>query len=284
MGERILILAPLRGVTIRLFRAVFSRQISASGFTEAFTPFITANAGFNPLKDRELKGATCENGIRLTPQFIGKDPVAFAECLKKIKDAGYESADLNCGCPYPMVRNKGRGSGLLRNPSLLEKMIETGCSILGEKRFSIKTRLGVERTDELLRFVPMFNRYPLRFVTVHARTAVQMYDGECDQGALAEIIAASLNQIIPNGDIPLNAAPDKAMIGRAFIRSLAHCPDIRDLLAQYMEQSRHEVCGECHVLGRMKELLAYWKNDAKWRERWKSIKISRSIDELKMSL
>lgn len=284
MNSKSLILAPLRGVTIRLFRVVFSRQIIASGFTEAITPFITANSGFNPLKDRELKGESIENGIKLTPQFIGKDPAALEECLKKIKDAGYEYADLNCGCPYPMVRNKGRGSGLIANPLLLEKMIDTGCSILGENRFSIKTRLGIRRANELVRLIPMINRYPLRFVTVHARTAVQMYDGQCNQEALDEIAAKSINPIIPNGDIPIDTHLNRAMIGRAFIRSLANCPDIRQLLAEYMERTRLEVCGDSHVLGRMKELLAYWKDEGCWRERWKLIKIARSIDELKMSL
>lgn len=47
-----LILAPLRGVTIRCFRRVFADAIRAAGFTEAITPFITANAGVDPLRDR----------------------------------------------------------------------------------------------------------------------------------------------------------------------------------------------------------------------------------------
>ena len=49
-----LILAPLRGVTIRCFRETFAKEIAEAGFTEAVTPFVTANAGVDPLKDREL--------------------------------------------------------------------------------------------------------------------------------------------------------------------------------------------------------------------------------------
>ena len=49
-----MILAPLRGVTIRCFREVFTEQIREAGFTEAITPFLSANPGFDPLKDREL--------------------------------------------------------------------------------------------------------------------------------------------------------------------------------------------------------------------------------------
>ena len=51
-----MILAPLRGVTIRCFRETFADEILAAGFTEAITPFITANAGYDPLRDRELSG------------------------------------------------------------------------------------------------------------------------------------------------------------------------------------------------------------------------------------
>ena len=128
-----MILAPLRGVTIRCFREVFTEQIREVGFTEAITPFLSANPGFDPLKDRELRGAPDQ--IKVTPQFIGKDPESLRACLLRIKEAGYDTADLNCGCPYPMVRNKGRGSGLLRTPAILEKMIAVGCETMGEGKF-----------------------------------------------------------------------------------------------------------------------------------------------------
>ena len=70
-----MILAPLRGVTIRCFRATFAAEIRAAGFTETVTPFISAMPGVDPLKDRELADPTHEP-VKLTPQFIGKDPEA----------------------------------------------------------------------------------------------------------------------------------------------------------------------------------------------------------------
>ena len=93
-----MILAPLRGVTIRCFRETFAEEIRAVGFTEAITPFITANAGYDPLKDRELRdrgSGIRDQGLRVTPQFIGKDPEALRTCLEKVKAAGYDTADLN---------------------------------------------------------------------------------------------------------------------------------------------------------------------------------------------
>ena len=197
-----MILAPLRGVTIRCFRETFAPEIAAAGFTEAVTPFISAIAGVDPLADRELRGGPDCGGLKVTPQFIGKDPDALRRCLERIKSAGFDTADLNCGCPFPMVRNKGRGSGLLRHSDTLRRMLEAGCETMGPRKFSVKARLGVERGDELVSLMPIFNSFPLRFLTVHGRVARQMYDGECDNEAVSLVAAESKAPVVLNGDIP----------------------------------------------------------------------------------
>ena len=293
------ILAPLRGVTIRCFREVFAEQIREVGFTEAITPFLSANPGFDPLKDRELRGAPDQ--IKVTPQFIGKDPESLRACLLRIKEAGYDTADLNCGCPYPMVRNKGRGSGLLRTPAILEKMIAVGCETMGEGKFSVKARLGFDGNDELLALMPMLNSFPLRFLTVHARNARQMYGGECDWEAFRKVAAVAKMPIVANGDLPLQShmAPceqdceseisrrdtktQSVMIGRAFIRQLGMRDDIGELLSRYIDASSAELCGPSPVLGRMKELIAYWKDLPRWKRLWPVIKIARTLDELRLA-
>ena len=283
-------MAPLRGVTIRCFREVFSGQIHEAGFAEAVTPFISANPGVDPLKDRELAlspVATCDT-IKVTPQFIGKDPASLRTCLLRIKEAGYDTADLNCGCPYPMVRNKGRGSGLLRTPAVLEKMIATGCETMGEGRFSVKARLGFDRNDELLALMPMINSYPLRFLTVHARNARQMYDGECDWDAFDKVAAAARMPVVANGDLALPTERpcgySDVMIGRSFIRALGMRDDANELLSKYMNASLAELCGPSPVLGRMKELTAYWKDLPRWKRLWPIVKIARTLDELQQLL
>lgn len=289
-----MILAPLRGVTIRCFRETFAAEIAAAGFTESVTPFITAAPGYDPLKDRELRGLTpsarapAASALLITPQFIGKDPVALRDCLVRVKDAGFETADLNAGCPFPMVRNKGRGSGLLKTPDVLRRMLEVGCEVMGPNRFSLKTRLGVERKDELFALMPLVNEFPLRYLTVHARTAKQMYEGSVDRSAFAAIASAARVPLVENGDIPFpspSAAPrDSLMIGRGFVRSLGAREDARELLLRYLDASAAELSGDHAVLGRMKELLSYWREIPAWGRRWNVIKICRSIDELKMSV
>jgi len=292
-----MILAPLRGVTIRCFRETFADVIRDVGFTEAITPFIPAMPGLDPLKDRELQGtahrlSSSANALLLTPQFIGKDPVALKQCLEKIKAAGYETADLNCGCPFPMVRNKGRGSGILRTPEVLRRMMEVGCTVMGEGRFSVKARLGVARPDELLSLMPLVNEFPLRFLTVHARTALQMYEGSCDVEMGERVAKVAKMPIVLNGDIPFSPSsvqpsafglqPHDLMIGRSFIRYLGTRDDIGELLDRYVEASRAELCGDHPVIGRLKELLSYWKELPQWKRRWPVLKLARSIGELKI--
>ena len=288
-----MILAPLRGVTIRSFRETFADEIRAAGFTEAITPFITANAGYDPMKDRELRdqgSGIRDRGLRVTPQFIGKDPEALRGCLEKVKTAGYDTADLNCGCPFPMVRNKGRGSGILRTPDVLRRMLEVGCEVMGPGKFSMKARLGVDRSDELLKLMPMINEFPLRFLTVHARTARQMYTGIVDAGGLEEVWKVAKVPIVRNGDVEFpvekrsgDRFPVK-MIGRSFVRWLGTREDSDELLGRYIAASQAELCGDRPVLGRMKELIAYWKDLPRWQRRWNVIKLCRMVDELKSCL
>ena len=288
-----MILAPLRGVTIRCFRETFADEIRGAGFTEAVTPFISAIPGFNPLQDRELREREVgnrEQGLKVTPQFIGKDPLALRVCLEKVKAAGYDTADLNCGCPYPMVRNKGRGSGLLRTPDVLRRMLEVGCDVMGPGKFSIKARLGVDRNGELLGLMPMINEFPLRFLTVHARTARQMYGGIIDDEGLGKVAAVSKVPVVRNGDVEFPLSEKRSgdrfpvMIGRSFVRWLGTREDSGELLSRYIAASQAELCGDRPVLGRMKELIAYWKELPRWRRRWDIIKLCRSVDELKSCL
>ena len=287
-----MILAPLRGVTIRCFRETFAEEIRDAGFIEAITPFITANAGYDPLKDRELRdqgSGIGDQGLRVTPQFIGKDPEALRVCLEKIKAAGYDTADLNCGCPFPMVRNKGRGSGILRTPDVLRRMLEVGCEVMGAGKFSMKARLGVDRNDELLKLMPMINGFPLRFLTVHARTARQMYEGSCDWKAVEAIENSAQVPVVRNGDIACIGASDHptirpVMVGRSFVRSLGEREDSDELLNRYIVASQAELCGDRPVLGRMKELISYWKDLPRWKRRWNIIKLCRTVDELKSCL
>ena len=271
---------------MRTFRAVFADAIREAGFAGAFAPFIPANPGFRFSKrlfSDILPDRDC--GLEIVPQAIGKDPHSLREWCKAVKDLGYARADLNAGCPFPMIRRKGRGSGLLRSPDVLERMLEAGCDEMGDGNFSLKTRLGVDRNDELSAIMPMICRYPLAVLTIHARTAKQMYEGQVDRTAFGEIAASAGLPVMYNGDASAaDYGGSPLMVGRGFVRSLAERPDIRELLARYIEASRMELCGDAPVLGRMKELISYWRGVPRWRDLWPVVKMCRSVQELECAI
>ena len=290
MSSKVLLLAPLRGVTIRTFRAVFSRQIREVGFAAAFAPFIPANPGLR-VTDRLFAEipSPVEDELPIVPQVITRHPDAMRVFLMACRDRGFSRVDLNAGCPFPMIRRRGRGSALLANPALLERLLETGCEVMGPGKFSVKTRLGIERPYELLKLMPLFNRYPLAALTVHARTAEQMYGGKCDVAAFCEVAASSTNPVVYNGDVETSSIPSicpsttPLMIGRGFVRALGRSDGSTKLLARYIDVSVAELCGDRPVLGRVKELLAYWAEaDDRWRRLWPMVKICRSVAELRL--
>ena len=135
--------------------------------------------------------------------------------------------------------------------------------------------------------MPMINEFPLRFLTVHARTARQMYEGRCDGEMLEQVAGASKVPIVRNGDVEFEISDKRVgtrfptMIGRSFIRWLGTREDVGELLERYIAASQEELFGERPVLGRMKELLAYWKDLPQWKRRWPVLKLARSLDELK---
>ena len=300
-------LAPLRGVTIRAFRETFAGAIREAGFTGAVAPFIPANPGFRASRkifsDLEpfpsslppspstspstfnLSPLTFNLSLPLVPQVIGKDPASLRDWCKAVKDLGFDRADLNAGCPFPMIVRRGRGSGLFKTPDVLERLLEAGCDEMGPGRFSLKTRLGLARPDELRALMPMINRYPLAMLTVHARTAQQMYEGEVDRAVFDEILSLSKNPVIYNGDLSIDEGTSGGdcagvMVGRGFVRALGARDDAHELLRDYIARSREELCGDHPVLGRMKELLSYWSVLPEWRRLWPMVKICRSVDEL----
>ena len=289
MGE--LWLAPLRGVTIRAFREAFAGPIREAGFVGAFAPFIPANPGIR-VNGRMLADLGDGADGRLVPQVITKHPDAMRVLLRAFKESGFLRADLNAGCPFPMIVRRGRGSGLFKTPDVLERLLAAGCEEMGPGRFSLKIRLGLAAPDELLALMPTINRYPLAVLTIHARTARQMYDGAVDLAHFREACAASVNPVLYNGDVglTLRAAPEGplnlrgAMVGRGFVRALGERPDAAALLTGYLDRSCAELSGDRAVLGRMKELLSYWKDLPGWKRLWPAVKICRTVGELRTVL
>ncbi len=273
-----LVLAPMRGVTTLYYRQAFVQHFAGLDCVMApFIPTVSAER-INPklLKDI-LPG---NNGdLPLIPQLISNNADDFVQMAVALADLGYDEVNLNMGCPHKPIRKKRRGSGLLPHPDLVEALLDPICA-RSPIKVSVKVRLGVADKSELLKLVPVFNRFPLSEIIVHPRTAEQMYDGSVDLDAFAEVVAALTLPVCYNGDIGSLAffqnvqqrfpAIHRFMLGRGLLANPFLCEEIKgidssvdhiqritafhdDLVGRY-EAVLH---GDHPVLGKMKEFWIY---------------------------
>lgn len=271
-------LAPLHGVTGRVFRRAYLAAFP--GFDSVMAPFILSvrvdrakETHFKDLSPRE------EGGLPLVPQILGNDAEGFLATARVLADLGYPELNWNLGCPYPMVADKGRGSGLLPHPDRITRFLDEVCPRLGPA-LSVKLRLGRRDPGEILALMPVLNAYPLSRLILHARLGIQMYKGEVDLEGFGRAAALCAHRLAYNGDITsletfeaLRArfpAVQEWMIGRwalhnpflpARIKGLAPPADplgeIRSFHAELYRGYRAVLFGPAHVLDKMKEVWTY---------------------------
>lgn len=193
-----LFLAPLRGITEAPFRTLFTRFFS--GFDLAVAPFINTYQG-NKIKPTHLRDLLPENNqaLPVVPQILSKNPDNFISVARILCDLGYTTLNWNLGCPWPMVANKMRGSGLLPYPDKIDAFLEKVHCL--PAAISIKTRLGRRDPNEIFDLLPVFNRYPLREVIIHPRTGTQMYRGTVDLDTFGRCLEQCRHPVVYNGDI-----------------------------------------------------------------------------------
>jgi len=295
-------MAPLRGVTVRTFRVCFAKWFMPPD--RAIAPFIPTVAGerVKPVLLKDIDPALPQS-IPVIPQVIGKDPEQLRVLLRAFKALGYAAADLNAGCPWPFVAKKGRGSGLLKDADVLARMLAVGCEEMPDG-FSIKVRLGLTHPHLLQTRMAVINQFPLREVTIHARTAQQMYEGEVLLDDFAAALAVCHHPVVYNGDIFTRMdflqlqrrfpSITRWMVGRGLamdpflIEQICAETDtlprdmhrLRGFLDDYLQACEAELFGPVSVLGRMKELWGYLKCGFVHGDRiWNGIKICRTLDE-----
>lgn len=274
-----LYLAPLQGVTNRVFRDAFFSRFP--GFDAALAPFIpaTLDAKAEEKQFRDLLPAA-NAGVELIPQILGNEAESFVSTCRVFSDAGYREINWNLGCPFPMVANKKRGSGLLPFPDLIKAVLDQACARVAVP-LSVKVRLGRSDPSEILRLAPVFNAYPLKSVTVHARVGVQMYEGEVNLEGFAEAARALRGEVVYNGDITDLESYEALrvrfpsvkswMIGRgavadpflpARIKGLPLPADpaaeLRAFHDDLYREYREILYGPKHALDKMKELWGYF--------------------------
>ena len=185
--------APMEGLTDSIYRRAHHRFFG--GIDRYYMPFFspTVHRTLTPREIRELPKA---DSVPFTavPQVLTKDPGDFLWAAEVVRDLGYKEINLNIGCPSGTVVAKGKGSGMLRDLEELERffdMIFAASSL----PVSVKTRIGLETAEEFPAILDLYNRYPIKELTIHPRVRRQFYEGQVHREWFSYAVAYSKNPL-----------------------------------------------------------------------------------------
>ncbi|MDD3302204.1 MAG: tRNA-dihydrouridine synthase family protein [Candidatus Gracilibacteria bacterium] len=157
----------------------------------------------------------------LIVQIFGKEPENFAKAAKIIERYNIAGIDVNMGCPAKKVVKSGHGSGLMINEETAYRVVEE-LNKATKLPISVKTRLGFDGDDNLIRFAKGLENAGASLLTVHGRTAKQAYTGFANFEPIYELKKHIKIPLICNGDVKnyedgMNKVKglDGFMIGRA---------------------------------------------------------------------
>ncbi|CAG9876465.1 tRNA-dihydrouridine synthase BT3326 [Bacteroides ovatus] len=190
--------APLQGYTDVIYRNAHAACFG--GIDAYYTPFVRLEKG--TFRHRDVRGIEPGNNQvpHLIPQLIAPTAEKAEKILSLFIEKGYKEADINMGCPFPILAKRHNGSGILPYPEEVQALLSL-ITKYPQISFSIKMRLGWENPEECLKLAPIINELPLRQVVMHPRLGKQQYKGEVDLKAFEAFQHVCKHPLIYNGDI-----------------------------------------------------------------------------------
>lgn len=267
-------LAPMEGITTYIYRSTFEKYYG--GISHYYTPFLASMH----LSNREKNEVLPEHneGMTLIPQILSNRADEFLEITKALQEYGYDTVNLNLGCPSGTVVAKHRGSGFLAAPQELDAFLAEifdKCPL----KISIKTRIGISEESEWEPILKIYEKYPIAELIIHTRLQKDLYK----LPARPHTFTAARRLGVPlcyNGDITsrnaqklvLEADPqiDRIMIGRGIIAN----PELLEALnggtpardKDRLQSFLSDICdrylaemsgGERNTLYKLKEIWVY---------------------------
>jgi len=242
-----LVLAPMAGVSVQAFR----RQGRRYGAGLVCSEMVSC-AGLEHRNERTLgylRVGRDEHPLAI--QIFGSEPGVMAEAARMVVAAGADIVDINFGCPVRKVTKTGAGATLLEDP-------DRACAIVAavagavDVPVSVKMRRGlVDGSRACLIVGPQLVAAGAATLTLHPRSAKQMYTGTADHALTAELVQLVDVPVIASGDVTSRARAQSVlattgaaavMVGRGAQGNPWALREIVDGNAE--EPSREEVAAE----------------------------------------
>jgi tRNA-dihydrouridine synthase B len=137
----------------------------------------------------------------LAVQIFGSEPEVMAEAARMVEDAGADLVDINFGCPVRKVTKTGAGATLLEEPDRACRIVESVANAVSVP-ISVKMRRGLANGSRAALAVgPKLVEAGAASLTLHPRSARQMYTGTADHELTAELVDLVDVPVIASGDV-----------------------------------------------------------------------------------
>ena len=201
------VLAPMAGVSVQAFR----RQGRRYGAGLVSSEMVSC-AGIEHRNERTLgylRVASDEHPLAI--QIFGSEPRAMAEAARMVEAAGADLVDMNFGCPVRKVTKTGAGANLLEDAELAYRITAAVANAVSVP-VSVKMRRGIEDGSRAcLTLGPRLVEAGAATLTLHPRSAKQMYTGYADHTLTAELVSLVDVPVIASGDITSRAKAEAVL-------------------------------------------------------------------------
>jgi tRNA-dihydrouridine synthase B len=196
-----LVLAPMAGVSVQAFR----RQGRRFGAGLVCSEMVSC-AGIEHRNEKTLgylRVASDEHPLAI--QIFGSEPRTMAEAARMVVAAGADLVDINFGCPVRKVTKTGAGATLLDEPARAAAIVEAVANAV-DVPVSVKMRRGLrDGSRTCLEVGPQLVDAGAATLTLHPRSAQQMYTGSADHSLTAELVSLVDVPVIASGDVTSRA-------------------------------------------------------------------------------
>lgn len=295
--------APMAGVTDSGYR----RILRSFGAALTYTEMVSAKGlHYRNENTRFLLEHTPEEEP-IFVQLFGSDPEILKEAAMML-EKDFAGIDINMGCPAPKIVSNHEGSALMDRPELvydIVRAVRSGVSV----PVTVKIRKGRRNEDnQAVEIALAAEEGGADAVTVHGRSAEQMYSGSCDLSVIRQVKEKLRIPVIGNGDIRDAASAlrmmeetgcDAVMVGRAcqgnpwVFRQIACAlkgeeippmpgwEEIRDLCLYHAElEVQHK--GEYTAMREMRpHIMSYLKGQKDASRKKRALMQVQTLDELK---